>query len=73
MRDGLRLPSSTVAGPCNMSEWPDQHEEEFHEAEKVGSKGPQESRGPEGKLAQKTRTLCRRAERAERHLHAEQP
>ena len=56
-----------------MSEWGDQHEEEFHDAEKVGSKRPRESRGPEGKMAQKARTLRRRAERAEGHLNAEQP
>ena len=38
MGDGLRVPSSAVAGPGNMSEWGDQHAEEFHDAEKVGSK-----------------------------------
>ena len=59
--------------PGNMSEWGDQHEEEFHDAEKVGSKRPRGSRGPEGKPAQKARTLRRRAERAEGHLNAEQP
>ena len=73
MGDGLRVPSFTVAGPGNMSEWGDQHEEEFHDAEKVGSKRPRGSRGPEGKLAQKARTLRRRAERAQGHLNAEQP
>ena len=73
MGDGLRVPSFAVAGPGNMSEWGDQHEEEFHDAEKVGSKRPRGSRGPEGKLAQKARTLRRRAERAEGHLNAEQP
>ena len=62
-----------VAGPCNMSEWGDRHEEESHDEGKVGSKRPRGSRGPEGKLAQKARTLRRRAERAEGHLHAEQP
>ena len=51
MGDGLRVPSFAVAGPGNMSEWGDQHEEEFHDAEKVGSKRPRGSRGPEGKLA----------------------
>ena len=73
MGDGLCVPSFTVAGPDNMSEWGDQHEEEFHDAGKVGSKRPRGSRGPEGKLAQKARTLRRRAERAEGHLNAEQP
>ena len=73
MGDGLRVPSFCVAGPGNMSEWGDQHEEEFHDAEKVGLKRPRGSRGPEGKLAQKARTLRRRAERAEGHLNAEQP
>ena len=72
MGDGLRVPSFTVAGPDNMSEWDDQHEEDFHDAGKVGSKRPQGSRGPEGKLAQKARTLRRRAERADGHLNAEQ-
>ena len=62
-----------VAGPCNMSEWGDRHEEESHDEGKVGSKRPRGSRGPEGKLAQKAHTLRRRAERAEGHLHAEQP
>ena len=56
-----------------MSEWGDRHEEESHDEGKVGSKRPRGSRGPEGKLAQKARTLRRRAERAEGHLHAEQP
>ena len=56
-----------------MSEWGDRHEEESHDAEKVGSKRPRGSRGPEGKLPQKARTLRRRAERAEGHLNAEQP
>ena len=73
MGNGLRVPSFFIAGPGNMSEWGDQHEEEFHDPEKVGSKRPQGSRGPEGKLAQKARTLRRRAERAEGHLNAEQP
>ena len=54
-----------------MSEWGDRHEEESHDEGKVGSKRPRGSRGPEGKLAQKARTLRRRAERAEGHLHAE--
>ena len=62
-----------VAGPCNMSELGDRHEEESHDEGTAGSKRPQGSRGPEGKLAQKARTLRRRAERAEGHLHAEQP
>ena len=70
---GLRVPSFTVAGPDNMSEWGDQHEAEFHDAGKVGSKRPRGSRGAEGKVAQKARTLRRRAERAEGHLNAEQP
>ena len=56
-----------------MSEWGGHHEEEFHDEGKVGSKRPRGSRGPEGKLAQKARTLRRRAERAEGHLNAEQP
>ena len=73
MGDGLRVPSFTVAGPGNMSAWGDQYEKDFHDAEKVGSKRPPGSRGPEGKLAQKARTLRRRAERAEGHLNAEQP
>ena len=73
MGDGLRAPSFAVASPGNMSQWGDQHEEEFHDAEKVGSKRPRGSRGPEGKLAQKAHTLRRRAERAEGDLNAEQP
>ena len=73
MGDGSRVPSFAVAGPDNKSEWGDQHEEEFHDVGKVGSKRPGGSRGPEGKLAQKARTLRRRAERAEGHLNAEQP
>ena len=73
MSDGLRVLSFAVAGPGNMSEWGDRHEEEFHDAEKLGSKRPRGSRGPEGKLAQKACTLRRRAERAEGHLNAEQP
>ena len=44
-----------------MSEWGDRHEEESHDEGKVGSKRPRGSRGPEGKLAQKARTLRRRA------------
>ena len=40
MGDGLRVPSFTIAGPDNMSEWGDQHEEEFPDAGKVGSKCP---------------------------------
>ena len=72
MSDGLRAPSFTKACPDNMFEWGDQHEEEFHDERKVGSKPPQGSRGLEGKLAQKARTLQRRAERAEGHFNAEQ-
>ena len=56
-----------------MSEWGDRHEEESHDKGTVGSKRPRGSRGPEGKLAQKARTLRRRAERAYGHLNAEQP
>ena len=56
-----------------MSDWSDPHEEEFHDEGRVGSKRPRGSRGPEGKLAQKARTLRRRAEGAEGHLNAEQP
>ena len=73
MGDGLRVPSFAVAGPGNMSEWEDQNEGEFRDEEKVGSKRPRGSRGPEGKLAQKARTLRRRAERAEGHLNATTP
>ena len=73
MGDGLRVPPSSVAGPRNTSEWGDQRQEEFHDAEQVGSKRPRGSRGPEGKLAQTARTLRRRAEEAEGHLNAEQP
>ena len=73
MSDGLRAPSFAVAGPDNMFEWSDPHGEESHDEERVGSKRPRGSRGPEGKLAQKARTLRRRAERAEGHLNAEQP
>ena len=73
MSDGWSASSFAVADPCNMSEWGDRHEEESHDEGKVGSKRPRGSRGPEGKLAQKARTLRRRAERAEGHLNAEQP
>ena len=73
MSDGFSAPSFTVAGPNTMSEWGDQHEEEFHDGGKVGSKRLRGSRGPEGKLAHQARTLRRRAERAEGHLNAEQP
>ena len=62
--------SFTTANPGNMSEWQDQDEDEPHDEEKVGSKRPRGTRGPEGKLAQKARTLRRRAERAEGHLNA---
>ena len=48
MGDGLRVPSFIAAGPGNMSEWGDQHEEGFRDAEKVGSKRPRGSRCPEG-------------------------
>ena len=73
MADGLRVPSFTIAVPGNMSEWEDPNEEEFHDEEKVGSKRPRGSRGPEGKLAQKARTLRRRTKRAEGHLNAAKP
>ena len=73
MGDGLRVPSVAIAVPGNMSQWEDQNEEEFHDEEKVGSKRPRGSRGPEGKLAQKARTLRQRTERAEGHLNAAKP
>ena len=70
MGDGLRVPSFTIAVPGNMSEWEDPNEQEFPDEEKVGWKRPRGSRGSEGKLAQKARTLRRRTETTDRHLNA---